>query len=741
LFEPPPPATRLSLLSPEVVAAIDPERLRALLEASYAPELARLVQRDRMATARALWGRKAHPHAADRLEWLERFAMRAGRDALVEAARDVRVDHAGWEREAPADLAARLLADSISQHHVLSRAHLRLLRMPARRPTYELRATAARRVPEGKTGALVAALREVAGGDGGSGDAGTDAWLHEDEETGDLRAVVLHGVPGTPASPPRADAFRFRVAEGRLAMTLARPQLLDAYAAAWSTALYDAPRFFLDAPSVTLKPLQELGSAGLQAATERGQLLPEVPRVRVVACRLEAGDGHRIETTGPDALARIAPLLRGGGHISRATVRVDVAGEERGVDCVVHPPHRIDVGWGGVARSGARGPRIAREALARLGLLSPGTIADDITTMLPLLHPEWRWQEVAGLQGWALMRLAGLLEEVQGREIRRPSHPGFRHFGRSAVGFPLFRPVTPLRGGHVAVDPDAPEHEKRLVLALHEATDFLVERTQYYVVPDDPALQAVSVPQKDMVMHRLSLGALLRKARSEMGLERGKRPKLPRGVLWVGEMRAEGGVVRFFYVVRAATDEKDRAALGRQILRAAGFGRAVVLVPKGRKLGRDFVELELTVREQLGADGWRGKVGEAVRALGIEDEVAPERVVTADARCVVDTRNQRVLLDGVLVKLSEGGCRLVVALAQQHAKGVEIVPTRVTDKAMSGARESEGATRNVVWRMRSWIERSFAEAGKEVPEDVREAGLVKWVRGKGWRLVVKAVIT
>jgi hypothetical protein len=272
----------------------------------------------------------------------------------------------------------------------------------------------------------------------------------------------------------------------------------------------------------------------------------------------------------------------------------------------------------------------------------------------------------------------------------------------------------------------------------------MVKWTDYYVVPDDPALPAITVPQKDMVMQRLSLGALVRKARAEMGLEgleRAERPRLPRGVLWVGEMRVEGGVVRFFYVVRAATDDRDRASIGRAITRAAGFARAVVLVPKGRKLGRDFVELELTVREQLGAESWRGKVGEAVRALRIEDRVAPELVVSADARLVVDTRRARVLLDGVpLVKLGENGYRLLRLLAERSGVA-DMVPTHETDKAISGARQTPGATRYAVWKLRGWIAGSFAEAGRAVPDDLREAGLVRAVGRKGWALTVKVAVT
>ena len=744
----PPPPTRLSLFSPAVSRAIEPAHLRALLVSRFAPELAKLVTNDPAATSRALWGLRVPLYLAQGFDAIERLGTEAGLAALVEAAGDVHVDCRGWEDEHPANVAARLVADAIQQNIVLWRAHLRLLRLPPERATYERRALEGKRVPAsaggaGRTRALAAALRKVAGA--------ADAWVHVDDETGDVHAVVLHDAAGPtrsagratrPAAPAvRADALRLFVPEGRLAITPSRPQLVGAYAEAFGAALYDDPRFFLAAPSVTLKPLQELLSAGLAAATEHGKLLGEVPRVRVVACRLEAGEGYRDETEGPDALARIARQLRDGGHLTRATLRVDVAGEQEPVDCVIQPPHRIDVGWGGVARAGARPVRIAREIVAKLGLLSPGAIADDITTLRPFVQPEWRWQQLVGLQGWGAMCVANLLTEVEGKITRRASSETYRGLGPGAVAYPLFVPVTPRPGGKGAVDPDAPAVEKDLVRAVEEANAAMVELTRYYVVPEDFAQAAVSVPQKEMAMQRLDLLALLRKVRAEMGLSRGRRPSLPKGVLWVGEMPVEGGVVRFFYLVRAAADDKDRAALGRAITRAASFARAVVFVPKGRKLGRDFVEIELTVREQLGADSWRGKVADAVRELRIEDKVAPERLVCEDARLVVDAKRERVLLDGVeLGKLGQTGYVLIKVLVEQQSKGVLAVKTRETDQAIRGTRGSEGGTRYTSRKVKKWIAESFAAAGREVPLDVKEDGLMKFVRGCGWMLTVKGII-
>jgi hypothetical protein len=147
------------------------------------------------------------------------------------------------------------------------------------------------------------------------------------------------------------------------------------------------------------------------------------------------------------------------------------------------------------------------------------------------------------------------------------------------------------------------------------------------------------------------------------------------------------------------------------------------------------------VGEQLGAESWREKVGEAVRALGFEDRVAPERLAPGDARLVVDTRGERVLLDGVpLVRLGENGYKLLRVLAEKSGVA-DVVPTAVTDKAISGARQTPGATRKAAWKLAGWIEQSFAEAEREVPEDLREGGLVQAVGRKGWKLTVKGVAT
>jgi hypothetical protein len=713
--------TRVVFFSPEQAVALHSDRARALFAWCRAKSLAAAVgDGDPMELARALWARPVPTVLAGALDQLARFGTQTGRDALVEAAHDMSRDTAGWDDEGPVDLAARLLVDPPSLAGLFARAQLRLARLPPARPTYELRAKQPR--PARSTVAIAESLRAMAEGPWG------EAWVHEDDE-GTLHAVLLYAAPvddacevdprsRAPVRGPRrvlrADTFRFLAGDARLLVTTARPMLLDAYAAAWGRALAGDERFFLDAASLTLKPLQALGSRGLAAA----RLPRGLARAAVIACQLDTGEADRVEARGRDALARLGPHLRAGGYLTRATIRFDVVDEAHPVDAIVEVPNRLTIGVPDASAGGSRGARLAREALASLGVLSPGTMADDVTTLLPLLHPAWRWREVAGDRGLEAMRAAGVLQAVPGANVRRFANEAQRRVGRSAIAYRLYPDKVGAKESWPALD------------------------RAYYAVAEDWSIAARSVDVSAMDMLRLRLDAVVAKGAREMGLARGRKPKLPPGIVWVGDLRVESGVVRFFYVVRAATGEGDRerAAVGKAIARATGFGRAVALVPRGRRLGRDFVEIELDVLEQLGAASWRTKLAEAVAELGIEEEVPVELLVPEGVRLVVDRRRERAVLDGVpLGKLADSAHRLLLTLAAR-GDGSEIVPTRELDRILSGARGTEGATRTTAWKLKTWIEESHAEAGRDVPSDVRETGLVVAVGKKGWRLAVRGMV-
>jgi hypothetical protein len=195
--------------------------------------------------------------------------------------------------------------------------------------------------------------------------------------------------------------------------------------------------------------------------------------------------------------------------------------------------------------------------------------------------------------------------------------------------------------------------------------------------------------------------------------------------------------VRFFYVVRSVVDERDKVALGKAITRAAGFARPVVFVPEGKKLDRDFVEIELSVRQQLGAASWRPKLEEAANALGVLDEVPLELLAPEGAPIAVDTRLERILYRGTwLSRVAESGYRLVKFLAVHG----EPRPTKECDAAISGARLTDGTTRATVHRLKAWVIESYADAGAPVPESLAKDGLVRAVGHRGWELTAPAFV-
>ena len=172
-----PPPTRLAFFSPELTFVLDPSCARGLFAAVDAHGLADTAVAnpdDPFALARVLWGKPIPLRVADALDELARLGTPAGRDALIEAARDTGAPHDTWEDEAPLDVAARLLAERANHHDVLVRAHLRLARLLPERPTYELRGASARKVP------ALRPLREALCAVAGAG--WSDVWVHEDDD-------------------------------------------------------------------------------------------------------------------------------------------------------------------------------------------------------------------------------------------------------------------------------------------------------------------------------------------------------------------------------------------------------------------------------------------------------------------------------------------------------------------------------------------------------------------------------
>ena len=97
---------------------------------------------------------------------------------------------------------------------------------------------------------------------------------------------------------------------------------------------------FADAPSVSLRGIEERGQAALEP------LDTSLTRVRVIQCDWATGNGHVVSIQGDDCLAEMdcLGLRRPEGSMREATLElVFTAGAPRVARMILKPPNRADV--------------------------------------------------------------------------------------------------------------------------------------------------------------------------------------------------------------------------------------------------------------------------------------------------------------------------------------------------------------------------------------------------------------
>jgi hypothetical protein len=560
------PSSRPALLHPAVSLALSAERLRDLAAALPLPRALLRHEAGTLALARALWETRLPDAACDLLALVGRIASKAARRAAVDCAHDVpEIDAHGFADEPPADLSALLVARHARGDDAATRlldrvriclgrkvpsptSHERILRAPHRFSAAVLAkglAAAAHGAPwvVEEDGVLHAALLWS---------EGREPVLEPDAKGGVRRRVVR---------ALRADVLRAELETGRITLTTPSPDRVALLEGAIAQRGFGDPRAFAERPAFTLRALLELGDEGLRKVPP-----PDgVKRMTVVHCELVAteqrGGGH-----GPHALAEAAlHAQKYGGYLGSVALRFEVEGARFPVDVYIELPNQI-------ALHEPRFAPIVRAALSRLGILSPGSTEDDVVSLAPLVHPEWRWCEVARRDGFLRMVDAGVLRKEDPRRTRRVASEAMRAFGYTLRTFDL---------------PHPEDHGRQFALA------------------DDPSMRGRTVGEAERTVWRLHVPALQGLLRRELGLAEGGKVELPAGVLDLGA-RAE---VRAFYVMTAVTGEAEKRRMERALAAAAKPGRAVVFAPRGKMPGGDVIEID--VREQLGAASWEGKLGDA----------------------------------------------------------------------------------------------------------------------------------
>ncbi len=685
---------RLALLDPLVALALDPAVLAQVFLARRAP-VPFAKDAASLDVARATFASRVKDAVARDLEDLERFGDDLGRFALVEAGIARGRDLAKWPLDEPAEsLVARLVVARVTSaelRRVWARARIRRDRFHASVPSFDLLApsprapvAAAAREPR-----LRATLRAVFGRDL------VDVMIVEDEATGAIHAaaivrgraragVALDGHGAIARRPVRElESLRFDYDPdaghdaARVAIQTRAPERLFALGAAIGEALFESPAYFASKPSFSFKVLQNGGAASV----ERARLPDGVARVDVVGAQADTLAGARIETRGEAALAVLAGAARG-GYFTRTTTRFTLVGEARPVDAFLQLPHRLDV----ASRTYAR---LVRRALAALGWMDPGALPDDSWTLAPFAHPEWRWIEILGEDGFRALAHAKLLVKKRGARLLGAE---LRRLGFSYVTFPV---------------PGEPGVR--------------------YALSDDLSAPARDVREEELVVWELDSAGLAERMRRELDARPAERPlvgAMDLGVAALGSVR-----VRFVYAMRAVDpDFAARAAL------ACTKGEVlVVLVPVGRRVGDGLRHVELSLAEQLGVAPVRGVLARVAEALEIDD--APPWQLSS-ARVVVERATERVWIDGVLMTaLAVRSYKMIECLAL--AAGRVVPPKEVAEHIAGKGANLDEVARKVRTDLVRRVAESFRAAGRSAPKDVLE-GLAVLEGKRGYRLALSA---
>ncbi len=559
-------ALPLLFLPPRLPLSISLPRFTSFLLALRAPLPLRLLSTSRPPTAldlaRALWGVPASPDFSDAIDLLDLLSSPTGAPTPPRAARRPLP-----LRLPPADLAAVLLtlhaSDPAAFEPLLERTLHTFARVVPRHLPLELVARAPRAAAD--PALLVRALESILGPR-----RFVAAWYATDDATGSLHVAVVrraraHAAVGpargaalVPARRLRrdftVDTIRVDVPDGRVILRCDPddPSLESAYAAAVATSLFGDPSYFADTPAYTFKTVVLLGSEGLAAKRP-----PGVSRMRVVDITWDDGEGSTLNAHGSDALAAFERRGgAGGGYVTGAMYRIDAPVSSHPIDVAIRLPDRA------FYRS-ARHERLARAALASVGSLAPGAVADDSFTLAPWIHAEWRWRKLLGDALFDSMVAAKLLVRVKTRMV---GDPAMGKYGWSYVAF-----------------------------------DLRSEPGKQYAVAMDPRLPSRDLEGDERRMWRLDPAAVGRALARDLGAE----PAPPDAA--IGSAALDLGTVRdaidlrFFAVLRSPGPAAP--ALVQAMVRASGASHLVVLLPEGRTLGgAGGVEIGLGIAELFGQE-------------------------------------------------------------------------------------------------------------------------------------------
>jgi hypothetical protein len=685
--------TPLLFLPPRLPLSISRPRFAAFLAAHSVPLPPDSLSAPPLDFARALWGIPATDAFADAIDLLDLLASDEGAAAIRDATRA-----AGRKlprKLSSADLAAVLLtraAQGRDYEGVLERALHAFARIVPRAFAFERVAKVPRAAGDAAT--FERAIADLLGDD-------LVAVWHAVDPAGSVHvAVVRRGPARAMPAGPRAyplrvvrrdkevDLLRIDVPEGRFIVRTDDPSLESAYATAAGSALFGDPSFFSDSPSYSLKAVVALGSEALAA-----RRLPGVLRLRIVDITWDDGAGVTHTAHGSDALAAFETLGgAAGGYVTGAMFRLDAPNVTRPIDVAIRLPDRAHYRT-------PRHERLARAALAPLGVFAPGSVADDSFTLAPWIHAEWRWRKVLGDDRFERMCAARLLVRAKTRMV------GGAEIGKYGWSYVSF--------------------------------DLRSEAGKKYAVAMDPALRSRDLEEDELRMWRLDPAAVARALAHDLGTEPAEQDAaVADHALDLGILRGDEIALRLFAVLRSPGPAAQSRALVDAMVRAAGASHVVVLLPEGREIGGG-VAIGLPLAELFGDGVIAGKVLAAVeKKKGLKRPILPAwRLAAPGVRFVGEEKTGRLWFDRHELVLPDGGRKLLLGAAR--GGGAPVPPTALA-RQISPNRSDDGVVRQTARRLSGWIDDCFTAAGKKAPPEVHT--LLEYVPKKGWRMTVKCEV-
>ena len=686
--------SRLSLFSPAL--SLRPRHVRAL-HARFGG-LDGVDAEDARAVARALFARVLPYALVLALEEIERLATDLGREALLEAARTRApdADRDIWLAMSPLDLAVRVVLTSRRKtasgeraRAIVKRARVRVERYYSPRVFYEV---VTPRAVE-RADALLDAAREVHAG------ALVDAWsvTHDDVVYG----AFLHEGPAERVRVVRdgrdawrtlrevtVDRVRWDRRRARIGFQLARPANLPAWTLAVGRASFGEPAALSPRPAFTLRAPHERGVTWFESHA----VPPSVRAVTVVGCELD--DGSRFSARSPTALADLHDRLGArGGYLVRVTLRFEMRTGEK-TDATIELPTKLTI-------ADPRFEDDVRATLDALLLTAPGALADDLGSLAPFEHAAWRWIEVMTALGFESAVASGLI--ARGAASRRAADLAHRPYGSSLI--------------------------------LHDLED---EETKY-ALGEDLSVHAYDVAPEATVRWKLDTSrfATSLAARLHLAPIRLKRAA-PEGLLPIGLLEAKGSNACIFQLMRIVRDAE--AGDVREALRlACAPAHAVVLVGKGRSLGKGIALVEVDPA-RLFAEGDLGDVlAEIAEAVGIEDDVAAWRYGTKAKPLVILVERGEAWFGKVRLAVTANQFAMLLALARSP-EGQWVGAAELGERISPHASIVDQVVRKARVGFEERVAKSFIEAKVPMPVGLTTR-LIEVDKGRGcYRLGVGVVV-